>query len=549
MDDIIQNKVHQDVIFGQQAHEGLLKGAEILYKAVSSTLGPSGKCVIIDTPAGTPIITKDGITVAKSINLKEPLHKIGSNLLKDVSNSTNEKSGDGSTTAVVLGFNVLKYGIKMISSGYSAIGMKRGMDFASNKIIEILKKNSIAIRNKQDIVNIGRISANGDKQIGELLADAIEKVGTDGIITVEPAKSVHTTLEIVEGLQFDNGYVSPYFITNQEKLCAELNNPYIFITNRKISSLQEIVGILEMVAKNNRSLLIIGDEIEGEALHTLIVNKMKGILNVCAIKAPSYGDNRIDILNDIGIVCNGYVFDSSSGISLKKAEISQLGTCKKVIINRNSTTIIGDNSNIQIKEKIKERVDTIRTALSENNMDDLRRDKLRKRLAKLSGGIAVIKVGGSTEIEILEKKDRIEDALNATVAATQEGIVPGGGTALFYAANELENYLSEQLPQNSKLNEDEQAGIQVIISTCKTPLRTIVENTGKSADVVMEKLSASSSNTRFGYDASTESYVDMIDKGVIDPLKVPRLALENAVSVIGLSLCCNAVIINKEEME
>jgi chaperonin GroEL len=542
---------HQEVVFGDEAHQKLLQGASVLAKAVRSTMGPSGHNVIIDTRSGPPLITKDGVTVARSINLKETLPRMGADLLKEVASKTNELAGDGTTTATVLGFEMLQQGIKMVATGRSAIGIKRGMDFATKEIIKYLKENAIKVRDQQDIISVGTISANGDRQIGELLAQAIEKVGSDGIITIEPAKSVQTTLEVVEGMQFDSGYVSPYFITNQEKMQAELINPYILITNRKISVLKEIVPLLESVAKQNRPLLIIGDEIEGEALHTLILNKMRNILTVCAVKAPSYGEHRTDILSDIAVVTNGHVFDSSSGVSLQNGNISQLGSCKKVIIGRNTTTIIGDSGNLEIKQKVAERVSMLRAALADGAIDDLHRDKYKKRLAKLSGGVAVIRVGGSTEVEILEKKDRVEDALNATVAAVQEGIVPGGGCALYYAADFVENVLENYLPADSKLDDDESAGVNVILSACRMPLKTIVTNTGRSADVVMSKLTdvigKQTEWQHYGYDAATGEYGNLIDKGIIDPVKVSRYALEHACSVIGLMLTCDAVIVNEGE--
>lgn len=571
-------KNYQTVVFENEAHQKLLEGANILAKAVATTMGPSGHSVIIDTEHGTPLITKDGVTVAKSINLKEKLPRMGADLLKEVASKTNELAGDGTTTATVLGYAMLQQGIKMIATGRSSVGIKKGMDLATKKVTERLLQNVVQVRDKQDIVNVGTISANGDSQIGELLASAIEKVGSDGIITIESAKSVQTTLEVVEGMQFESGFVSPYFVTNQEKIQSELTNPYILITNRKISSLKEIVTILESVAKQNRSLLIIGEEIEGEALHTIILNKMRNILNVCAVKAPSYGEHRTDLLSDIAVVTNGHVFDSSSGTSLQNATLAQLGTCKKIIVGRNTTTIVGDSGNLEIKQKVTDRVATLRATLSEGTLDDLRRDKYKRRLAKLSGGVAIIRVGGSTEVEILEKKDRVEDALNATVAAVQEGIIPGGGTALFYAQKKVEDDLNAD-DSTLSLSQDEWAGIQVILDACKSPLQVIVSNTGKSPDVVMDKLShhhgeyikcqqgcncnninlemghscpkchgnSYEQDVRYGYDAARGEYGDLIDKGIIDPVKVPRLALEHATSVVGLILTCNAVIVNHEE--
>jgi len=559
----------QEVTFGQDAHEQLLAGAAILYKAVKSTMGPSGHNVIIDNGQTAPLITKDGVTVAKSINLKAKLPSLGAELIKEVASKTNELAGDGTTTATVLGYAMLQQGIKMTATGRSAIEIKRGMEWATNKVIDWLKQHAISIRNNEDIVNIGTISANGDRSIGELLCDAISKVGQDGIITIEPAKSVKTTLDVVEGMQFDSGFVSPYFVTNQEKMSAELTDPYILITNKKISSLQEILPVLELAANASKPLLIIGDEIEGEALHTMIVNKMKGVLFTCAVKAPSYGENRTDILSDIALVTGGKVFDASSEKQIKNAVLSDLGKCKRAIITKGSTTLVGDDTSR--KDLIAERVEQLRNLLLANvGIDDLKRENTKKRLAKLAGGIAVIKVGGSTEVEIFEKKDRVEDALNATIAAVQEGILPGGGTALFYASE----WLQREMQSTSEFTEDELAGVKVIYEACRQPLRVIVENTGKSADVVMNELRSYdnkklvsflhdlagdtnrpeelvekkaeillSKRLRQGYDASRHTYCDLIEHGVIDPLKVERYAIEHACSVVGLLLTTNCVVV------
>jgi chaperonin GroEL len=563
----------QEVTFGSEAHKELLEGAEILYKAVKSTMGPSGLNVIIDNGQTAPLITKDGVTVAKSINLKNKLPSIGAELIKEVASKTNELAGDGTTTATVLGYSMLHQGIKMTATGRSAIEIKRGMEWATEKVINWIKEHAIPVRNNEDIINIGTISANGDRSIGELLCNAINKVGQDGIITIEPAKSVKTTLDVVEGMQFESGYVSPYFVTNQEKLNCELTEPYVLITNKKINSLQELLPVLELTANANRPLLIIGDEIEGEALHTLLVNKMKGVLYSCAVKAPSYGENRTDILSDIALVTGGKVFDASSEKQIKSATLADLGQCKRAIITKNSTTLVGDDTGIR-KELISERVEQLRSLLNANiGLDDLKRENTKKRLAKLAGGIAVIKVGGSTEVEIFEKKDRVEDALNATIAAVQEGILPGGGTALFYASEWLQKEMASNLLNTT---EDELAGARVIYEACRQPLRVIVENTGKSPDVVMNQLRSYDSGKlvsllhdiagdtnrpeeivekkaenllnqrlRQGYDASRHVYCDLIERGIIDPLKVERYALEHACSVVGLLLTTSCVIVIK----
>lgn len=540
---------HQDVVFGSKAHQELLKGATILADAVRSTMGPSGHNVIIDNDIGPPSITKDGVTVARSINLKDRLQSMGAELMKEVAAKTNELAGDGTTTATVLGHALLKEGIKMIATGRSSIYLKRGMDFATERVIETLKKNCIPVRNEQDIINVGSISANGDRKIGELLAEAISKVGRDGIITIEPGKSTQTTLDVVEGMQIEGGYVSPYFVNNPEKVTCELNNPLILLTNKKISALNDILGLLETVAKSQRPLLIVAEDVEGEALHTLIVNKFKGNLSSCVIKAPSYGENQSNVLSDIAAVTNGQVIDASSSTALNKVTVEQLGSCKKVIVSRMHATIIGDSTNPKTKQRIDDRVASLRTSLAtDTTLDDLRVNHYRKRLAKLAGGVAIVKVGGSTEVEILEKKDRVEDALNATLAAAQEGIVAGGGCALFYAALDVQDELNAD-DATLSLTEDEWAGIQVVLEACKQPLRTIVDNTGKSADVVMDKLSNREKTTeaRFGYDAAKAEYGDLVERGIIDPVKVTRYALEHASSVVGLMLTANCVVLNEVE--
>lgn len=567
----------QRVVFFPKAHEELYKGATVLANAVASTMGPSGHSVIIDMETGPPLITKDGVTVAKSINLKDKLQSMGAELLKEVASKTNDIAGDGTTTATVLGHAIFTEGLKMISTGRSAIDIKKGMDYATDIVIKHLKQTSIPLSSREDIVNVGTISANGDRSIGELLATAIERVGNDGIITVEPAKSVETTLDIVEGMQLDSGYVSPFFITNSERATCELENPYILMTPNKISSIQDIIGLLEGVLKTSRPLLIVADDVEGEALHTLIVNKTKGVVKVCAIKAPSYGEHRADILSDIQTLTGGTVFNATTDLTLKKANLNHLGSAKKVIIGRNTTTIISDLDG-ERKAALEDRIKALRTSLIEDKtLDALHVDKYRKRLARLSGGVAVIKVGGSTEVEILEKKDRVEDAVNATLAATQEGIVPGGGTALYYAANNLRERIKIIA---SDLTQDELAGMEIIANVCEYPLNTIVSNTGASPDVIKQRLKTSltghkvfyidtenadvedlvsavrhfkaktdtnKDERRFGYNAAKGTYGDLVAEGIIDPVKVTRYALEHAVSVIGLTLSCNSVIVNEEE--
>lgn len=583
MSNIPDSPPTQKVVFFPKAHEELFKGASVLASAVASTMGPSGHSVIIDMETGPPLITKDGVTVAKSIKLKDRLQSMGAELLKEVASKTNDIAGDGTTGSVVLGHAIFSEGLKMISTGRSAIDIKKGMELATQIVVEHLKTNAVPVASRTDIVNIGTISANGDKSIGELLAQAIEKVGSDGIITIEPAKSVETTLEIAEGMQLDTGYISPFFITNSERVNCEMDNPYIFITSNKISSIQEVVGVLENVIKTSRPILIIADDVEGEALHTLIVNKTKGVVKVCAIKAPSYGEHRADILSDIQVLVGGTVFNASTD-SIKKATLAHLGSAKKVIVNRNSTTIISD-LDAERKEALAERITTLRTCLTDDKtLDALHVDKYRKRLARLSGGIAVIKVGGATEVEILEKKDRVEDAVNATLAATQEGIVAGGGTALFYAGQHLREMLAVEratgLGNFTKLSPDALAGVEIIANACEYPLDTIVKNTGASPEIVKERLKQHSTGhklfyidvetadvedlvsvvrqfkskapvsgdigKRYGYNAATGVYGDLIVDGVIDPVRVARCAIQHAVSVISLVLSCNSIVCNED---
>ena len=481
---------------------------------------------------------------------------MGAELLKEVASKTNELAGDGTTTATVLGHAMLAKGIQMISTGRSSIHLKKGMDAATAEVLEFLQVNCIPVSGREDIVNVGTISANGDKELGDLIADAIERVGKDGIITIEPAKSVLTSLDVVEGMQIESGFISPFFITNSSKANCELKNPWVLITSNGISSLSELIPVLEEVAESARPLLIVASDVEGEALQTLILNKTKGILDVCAVKAPSYGENRADILQDLATVVGAEVIGATSKESLKTVKKSHLGECARIIVTRNRATFIGDSADLLRKEKVAERVSSLREVLTtDKTLDDLRVSKYRNRLARLSGGVAVIRVGGSTEVEIFEKKDRVEDAVNATMAASQEGIVPGGGTALFYAAQHLKILVKNG--NYERTDEDFLAGIKVIIATCESPLRTIIANTGKSADVVAAKLEQKFDESllamqdlfRHGFNAATGEFVNLVTEGIIDPVKVTRHALQHATSVVGLMLTCNAVIVNEEELE
>jgi len=579
----------QKVVGDKEAHKDLLAGAETLAGAVSSTMGPSGHSVIIDNDIGGPTITKDGVTVAKAIHLRNRLDSMGAELLKEVASKTNDLAGDGTTTATVLAYALLRDGHKLINSGRSSIDLKKGMDLAWKQVLKFLQTNSVNIENMRDIVNVATISANGDSEIGELISKAITEVGVDGLITIQPAKSIQTTLRLTEGIQIDSGFLSPFFITNGEKQICELEDPYILVTANKISSIQDIVPVLTQIDNADRPLLIVADDVEGEALHTLVVNKTKGVIQVCAVKAPGYGEHRADILSDLGIVVNGTVLGATSELSLDKVKLSDLGTCKKAIINRNTSTLIIDEKNDEVAARVAERISDIRTALAEDStLDELRTSKFRQRLAKLSGGVAVIEVGGSTEVEILEKKDRVEDAVNATQAAAQEGIVPGGGTALFYAAQHILSMLdaglfddgrSEGVPR--RFADDVVEGIKLVATACEAPLRTIIGNTGVEPAIVVERLkqnwaeikgfyidvasveqdhvadiieeikasqttSEGSTKFRHGYDAAEGQYGDLVELGIIDPVKVTRYALEHAISVIGLMLTCDAVIVNEE---
>lgn len=576
----------QKVIFKDVAQEEMLRGAEKLAEAVSSTMGPSGHSVIIDNEVSSPTITKDGVTVAKSICLKDKLHSIGAELLKEIAGKTNELAGDGTTTATVLGYSLLKEGHKLAATGVSSLALKRGMDKATELVQDFLQEKKIPVSNREDIINVGTISANGDREIGALIAEAIEKVGADGLIAVEPSKTVRTTLNIAEGIQIQGGFVSPFFITNNDKQICELENPYVLVTANKINSMQDIVPVLEQIDRVNKPLLIVADEVEGDALHTLVVNKTKQVIQVCAVRAPSYGEHRADLLEDLAVVVNGSVIGATSEISLQNVKLDQLGRCKRAVVDRRNTTFLVNNENNEASERIQKRASELKNALNEDpTMDDRRVAKFRERLARLSGGIAVIQVGGSTEVEIKEKKDRVEDAVNATQAAAQEGIVPGGGTALFYAAQHLKQLQKSGL---CLIEDDEELnGYNLIVNTCEAPLRTIIRNTGIEPAIVENKLKQNwaekqvfyldvsnldgltveavkdyirdvkntyentpqgdtSKKFRYGYDAYSHQYTDLIESGIIDPVKVTRYALEHSVSVIGLMLTCDAVVLNED---
>jgi chaperonin GroEL len=526
----------KDVKFGADAREKLLRGVDILADAVQVTLGPKGRNVVIDKSFGAPRTTKDGVTVAKEIELSDKFENMGAQMVREVASKTNDIAGDGTTTATVLARAIVREGSKRVAAGMNPMDLKRGIEKAVDAVVSDLKKRSKKVKSNDEIGQVGTISANGDKEVGEMIAKAMAKVGNEGVITVEEAKTAETELEVVEGMQFDRGYISPYFITNAEKMVAELSEPYILIHEKKLTSLQPMLPILEAVVQGGRPLLIIAEEIEGEALATLVVNKLRGGLKVAAVKAPGFGDRRKAMLEDIAIVTGGQVISEDLGIKLENVKLNMLGTAKTVKIDKDNTTIIDGAGK---KNDIQARVAQIKAQIEETT-SDYDKEKLQERLAKLAGGVAVIRVGGSTEVEVKEKKDRVDDALNATKAAVEEGIVPGGGTALLYATKALQGLTGE--------NEDQTAGIAIVRQAIQAPIRQIVENAGVEASIVVGKLLEQKSAT-FGYDAQGEKYVDFIDAGIVDPTKVVRTALQNAASVAALLITTEAMITDRPKKE
>src|SRR5258708_4945975 len=519
----------KDVKFGSDAREKLLRGVEILNDAVRVTLGPKGRNVVIDKSFGAPRSTKDGVRVAKEIELAEKVENMGAQMVREVAQKTNDAAGDGTTTATVLAQAIVREGAKSVAAGMNPMDLKRGIQKAVEVVVADLKKRSKKVKSNEEIGQVGTISANGDTAIGKMIANAMAKVGNEGVITVEEAKSLETELEVVEGMQFDRGYNSPYFITNADKMVCELDEPYILIHEKKISSLQPMLPILESVVQAGRPLLIIAEEVEGEALATLVVNKLRGGLKVAAVKAPGFGDRRKAMLEDIAIVTGGQVISEDLGIKLESVKLNMLGTAKRVRITKDDTTIIDGAGK---KADIQARVAQIKQQIEETT-SDYDKEKLQERLAKLAGGVAVIRVGGATEVEVKEKKDRVDDALNATKAAVEEGILPGGGAALLYATKALNGL--------SGLNEDENAGITIVKKAIQTPLRQIVENSGVEASIVVGKLLEQKSNT-FGFDAQNEKYVDLVEAGIVDPTKVVRTALQDAASVAALLITTEAMV-------
>lgn len=517
----------KEINFSDGARNKLYEGVKQLSDAVKVTMGPRGRNVLIQKSYGAPAITKDGVSVAKEIELTDPVANMGAQLVKEVASKTADAAGDGTTTATVLAYSIFKEGLRNITAGANPIEVKRGMDKASQAIIEELKKGSKKVGGKEEIAQVATISANSDEKIGNLIAEAMEKVGKDGVITVEEAKGINDELSVVEGMQFDRGYLSPYFVTNSEKMNAQLDNPYILLTDKKITSMKDILPLLESTMKSGKPLLIIAEDIEGEALTTLVVNKLRGVLNVAAVKAPGFGDRRKEMLKDIAILTGGQVISEELGKTLENASIEDLGQAGRIVIDKDNTTIVDGKGKA---EEVSARVGQIRTQI-ESTTSDYDREKLQERLAKLSGGVAVIKVGAASEVEMKEKKDRVDDALSATKAAVEEGIVIGGGAALIRAAQKV----------SLSLSGDEKIGYEIIFRAIKAPMKQIAENAGYDAGVVVNHVEEAKEDS-YGFNASTGEYVDMFKSGIIDPLKVARVALQNAVSVSSLLLTTEATI-------
>ncbi|THD77297.1 MAG: chaperonin GroEL [Phenylobacterium sp.] len=520
----------KDVYFASDARDRMLRGVNTLANAVKVTLGPKGRNVVIEKSFGAPRSTKDGVTVAKEIELTDKFENLGAQLIREVASKTNDKAGDGTTTATVLAQAIVVEGLKSVAAGMNPMDLKRGVDKAVAKVVEEIKNSAKKVTTNSEIAQVGTISANGDTEVGDMIAKAMERVGNEGVITVEEAKTAETELDVVEGMQFDRGYLSPYFITNAEKMEADLEEPLILLFEKKLSSLQPLLPVLEAVVQSGRPLLIIAEDVEGEALATLVVNKLRGGLRVAAVKAPGFGDRRKAMLEDIAILTGGQLISEDLGIKLENVTLDMLGKAKKVTINKDDTTIVdgsGDKSGIegriaQIKKQI------------EDTTSDYDKEKLQERLAKLAGGVAVVRVGGSTEVEVKEKKDRVDDALNATRAAVEEGIVPGGGVALLKASKVLDGFKGD--------NDDQEAGVAIVRRALQAPIRQIAENAGVEGSIVVGKVLENASPT-FGFNAQTEEYVDLVKAGVIDPAKVVRTALQDAASVAGLLITTEAAIV------
>lgn len=526
----------KQLVFSDSARQSILKGVTILTDAVKATLGPRGRNVLIERKFGTPNVTKDGVTVAKEIELKDPFENMGAQLVREVASKTSDVAGDGTTTATVLAYAIYKEGLKYVAAGANSMDLKRGIDKAVEVVVEELKKISKPVADKKEIAQVGTISANNDASIGELIAEAMDKVGKDGVITVEEAKGMATTLDLVEGMQFDRGYISPYFITDPERLECVLEDAFVLIHDKKISSMKDLLPILEQIARMGKPLLIIAEDVEGEALATLVVNKLRGVLQVCAVKAPGFGERRKAMLEDIAVLTGGTVISEDLGIKLENVKVEDLGKAKKIIVDKENTTIVEGAGDPQ---KIQGRIKQIKLQIEETT-SDYDREKLQERLAKLAGGVARINVGAATEAEMKEKKARVEDALNATRAAVEEGIVPGGGVALLRCQKALDNL---------KLDiHDQQLGVEIVKKALEEPIKQIIANAGVEATLIVEKVKENS-NINYGYDAYEERFVDMMEAGIIDPTKVTRIALQNAASVAGLMLTTEVMITEIPEEE
>jgi len=524
----------KELHFNTEARAALKRGVDQLAEAVKVTLGPKGRNVVIDKKFGAPTVTKDGVTVAKEIELSDPLENMGAQMVKEVATKTSDLAGDGTTTATVLAQAIFREGLKNVTAGVNPMALKRGIDSAVTAVVEELKKMSVPTKGKKEIAQVGSISANNDKEIGDLIAEAMEKVGKDGVITVEEAKGLETTLETVEGMQFDRGYLSPYFVTDPEKMESVLEDALILVHDKKISSMKDLLPILEKVAQIGKPLLIIAEDIEGEALATLVVNKLRGTLRVASVKAPGFGDRRKAMLEDIAVLTGGQVISEEVGFKLENAVVTDLGRAKRIVVDKETTTLIDGQGD---EDKIKGRIKELKAAI-EKTTSDYDREKLQERLAKLAGGVAVINVGAPTESEMKEKKARVEDALHATRAAVEEGIVPGGGVALIRAQKALKTL--------KLADSDEQIGVEIVRKAIEEPMRIIVQNAGGEGSIVVEKIRQSKDNA-YGYNALTDEYEDLVAAGVIDPTKVTRTALQNAASIAGLLLTTEALIVEKKE--
>jgi chaperonin GroEL len=519
----------KEVRFSGDARDRMLRGVDILANAVKITLGPKGRNVVLDKSYGAPRITKDGVTVAKEIELEDKFENMGAQMVREVASKTNDIAGDGTTTATVLAQAIVKEGAKSVAAGMNPMDLKRGVDIAVTAVVNDIQKRAKKVGSSAEVAQVGTISSNGDATIGKMIAQAMQKVGNEGVITVEEAKSLDTEVEIVEGMQFDRGYISPYFVTNAEKMIAELEDVYILLHEKKLSGLQAILPLLEAIVQTGKPLLIISEDVEGEAIATLVVNKLRGGLKVAAVKAPGFGDRRKAMLEDIAILTGGQMISEDLGIKLENVTLTMLGRAKKVVIEKEKTTIVNGAGK---KAEIEARVQQIKLQIDETT-SDYDKEKLQERLAKLAGGVAVIRVGGATEIEVKEKKDHVEDALNATRAAVQEGIVPGGGVALLRAKKAVGKLTDD--------NPDVQAGINIVLKALEAPIRQIAENSGVEGSIVVGKIMEEKSET-FGFDAQNETYVDMVEAGIIDPAKVVRTALQDAASVAGLLITTEAMV-------